>query len=86
MEPLVPLDLRGQMDLLETEACLACLGQLGLLDPEVLLGPKGREEMQDQLGKKDLLVPMDPRGHPALLVLEGRGERRVLLANRELLA
>lgn len=86
MELLVPLDLRGQMDLLETEACLAYLGQLGLLDPEVLLGPKGREEMLDQLGKKDLLVPMDPKGHPGLLVLEGRGERRALLANRELLA
>ena len=29
---------------------------------------------------------MDPRDHPALLELEERGERRVLLANREHLA
>ena len=56
MELWVPLDLRGQMDLLETEAYLACRGPLALLDPEVLLVPKEREEMQGQLGKKDLLV------------------------------
>jgi len=86
MELWVPLDLRGQMDLLETEGYLACRGPLALLDPEVLLAPKEREEMQGQLGKKDLLVPMDPRDHPALLELEERGERRVLLANREHLA
>jgi len=86
MELWVPLDLRGQMDLLETEAYLACQGQPALLDLEVLLAPKEREEMQGQLGKKDLLVPMDPRDHLALLELEERGERRVLLANREHLA
>ena len=56
MELWVPLDLQGQMDLLETEAYLACQGPLALLDPEVLLAPKEREEMQGQLGKKDLLV------------------------------
>ena len=56
MELWVPLDLRGQMDLLETEAYLGCQGPLALLDPEVLLAPKEREEMQGQLGKKDLLV------------------------------
>jgi len=86
MELWVPLDLRGQMDLLETEAYLACRGPLVLLVLEVLLAPKEREEMQGQLGKKDLLDPMVPRDHPALLELEERGERRVLLANREHLA
>ena len=56
MELWVPLDLQGQMDLLETEAYLACRGPLALLVLEVLLAPKEREEMQGQLGKKDLLV------------------------------
>ena len=56
MELWVPLDHRGQMALLEIEAYLACQGPLALLDLEVLLAPKEREEMQGQLGKKDLLV------------------------------
>ena len=56
MELWVPLDLQGQMDLLETEAYLAYQGPQALLDPEALLAPKEREEMQGQLGKKDLLV------------------------------
>lgn len=71
---------------LETGACLVCLDPLDLLDPEALPVLKGREEMQDQLGKKVLQDPTDPRGHLDLLVPEERGERRVLLANKALLA
>ena len=56
MELSVPLDLPALVDLLETEACLDCLDLLDLLDPEALLVLKEREEMQDQLGKKDLQV------------------------------
>ena len=88
MELWVPLDLPALMDLLETEACLDCLDLLDLLDPEALLVLKEREEMQDQLGKKDLQVqnfniflslqiccsgPTGPQGPPG--PLGARGER-----------
>jgi len=86
MELWVPLDLPALVDPLETEACLDCLDLLDLLDPEALLVHKEREEMQDQLGKKDLQVPMDPRDHLDLLVLAEREERRVHQENKELLA
>ena len=102
MELSVPLDLPALADPLETEACLDCLDLLDLLDPEALLVLKEREEMQDQLGKKDLQVknfniffhlykyavqvPMDPRDHLDLLVLAEREERRVHQENKELLA
>jgi len=84
MELWVPLDLLALVDLLETEACLDCLDQLDLSDPEALLVLKEREEMQDQLGKKDLQVQMDPRDHLDLLVLAEREGRRVLRENKEL--
>lgn len=86
MELWAPLDLLAPVDHLETGACLVCLARLDLLDPEALLVLKGREEMQDLLGKKVLQDPTDPRGHLDLLVPEEREERRVLLANKELLA
>lgn len=102
MELSVPLDLPALVDLLETEACLDCLDLLDLLDPEALLVLKEREEMQDQLGKKDLQVKnfniffhlykyavqvlMDPRDHLDLLVLAEREVRRVHQENKELLA
>lgn len=86
MELWAPLDLLAPVDHLETEACLVCLDPLDLLDPEALLVLKGRGETLGQLGKKVLQDPTDPRGHLDLLVPEERGERRVLLANKELLA
>ena len=45
-----------QMVLQVTEECLVYLVQLDLLDPEVLLDLKGREETQGQLEKRALLV------------------------------
>lgn len=86
MELWAPLDLLAPVAHLETGACLVCLDPLDLLDQEELLVLKGREEMRDQLGKKVLQDPTDPRGHLDLLVPEERGERRVPLANKELLA
>lgn len=86
MELWAPLDLLAPVAHLETEACLVCLDPLDLLDPEALLVLKGREEMLDQLGKKVLQDPTDPRGHLDLLEPEERGERRVPLANKALLA
>ena len=56
MELWVPLVLLAPVDHLETEVCLAYLVPLDLLDPEVLLDLKGREETQGQLEKRALLV------------------------------
>ena len=83
---MVLLDLlvhQDQMVLLVTEGFLVCQVLLDLWEAEELLDLREREVSQVLLVKRDPLDSQDLRVPLVLLVLEVRGEKRVLLAKMD---
>lgn len=80
LDPLVHQD---QMVLLVTEGFLVCQVLLDLWEAEELLDLREREVLQVLLVKRDPLDSQDLRVPLVLLVLEVRGEKRVLLAKMD---